>query len=152
MFRGITAVNIDTKGRLAIPTKYREGLHASDEGKMVLTIDTETKCLLLYPLSQWQIIEEKLQQLPSFNPQARRIQRLLIGHATDIDIDSAGRILVPQILRDYAVIEKKVMLVGQGKKFELWSEAQWLSAREIWLVEEANKGDALPEELMTLSL
>ena len=152
MFRGITAVNIDTKGRLAIPTKYREGLHASDEGKMVLTIDTETKCLLLYPLSQWQIIEEKLQQLPSFNPQARRIQRFLIGHATDIDIDSAGRILVPQILRDYAVIEKKVMLVGQGKKFELWSEAQWLSAREIWLVEEANKGDALPEELMTLSL
>ena len=152
MFRGITAVNIDTKGRLAIPTKYREGLHASDEGKMVLTIDTETNCLLLYPLSEWEVIEEKLQQLPSFNPQARRIQRLLIGHATDIDIDSAGRILVPQILREYAVIEKKVMLVGQGKKFELWSEAQWLSARETWLIEEANKGDALPEELMTLSL
>ncbi len=152
MFRGITAVNIDAKGRLAIPTKYREGLHASDDGKMVLTIDTETNCLLLYPLGEWEIIEDKLQQLPSFNPQARRIQRLLIGHATDSELDNAGRILVPQILREYAVIEKKVMLVGQGKKFELWSEANWLASRDIWLAEEASKGEALPDELKTMSL
>lgn len=152
MFRGITAVNIDAKGRLAIPTKYREGLHSSDQGKMVLTIDTETNCLLLYPLSEWEVIEEKLQQLPSFNPQARRIQRLLIGHATEIEMDSAGRILVSQILRDYAVIEKKTMLVGQGKKFELWSEEQWFKARETWLAEEAEATEALPEEMKTLSL
>ncbi len=152
MFRGITAVNIDAKGRLAIPTKYRDGLLRSDQGKMVMTIDTESKCLLLYPMSEWEIIEAKLQQLPSFNPQARRIQRLLIGHATEIDMDGAGRILVSQILRDYAVIEKKVMLVGQGKKFELWDEAQWFGARESWLAEEANKTDSLPEEMKTLSL
>ena len=152
MFRGITAVNIDVKGRLAIPTKYRDGLLRSDQGKMVMTIDTESNCLLLYPMSEWEIIEAKLQQLPSFNPQARRIQRLLIGHATEIDMDGAGRILVSQILRDYAVIEKKVMLVGQGKKFELWSESQWFDARESWLAEEANNTDSLPDEMKTLSL
>lgn len=152
MFRGISAVNIDAKGRLAIPTKYREGLQNSDQGKMVLTIDTETHCLLLYPLSEWEIIEEKLQQLPSFNPQARRIQRLLIGHATEVEMDNAGRILVSPILRDYAVMKKKTMLVGQGKKFELWDEEEWFKARETWLAEEADSSQALPEEMKTLSL
>lgn len=152
MFRGISAVNIDAKGRLAIPTKYREALVASEQGKVVLTIDTESECLLLYPLSEWEIIEAKLQALPSFNPHARRIQRLLIGHATELEIDGAGRILIPQILRDYAQLTKKSMLVGQGKKFELWDEAQWLHGRECWLAEEAAVGDALPEEMKTLSL
>ena len=152
MFRGIAAVNIDAKGRLAIPTKYREGLNTSDQGKMILTIDTETNCLLLYPLGEWEVIEDKLQKLPSFNPQARRIQRLLIGHATEVEMDSAGRILVAPILRDYAVITKKTMLVGQGNKFELWSEDEWFKARETWLAEEADLSKALPEEMQTLSL
>lgn len=152
MFRGITAVNIDAKGRLAIPTKYREGLLASDSGKLVMTIDTETNCLLLYPMSEWEVIESKLQALPSFNPQARRIQRLLIGHATETEMDSAGRILVSQILREYARMEKKVMLVGQGKKFELWNEAEWMNGRERWLAEETNSPETLPDEMKTLSL
>ncbi len=152
MFRGITAVNIDAKGRLAIPTKYRQGLLDTDQGRLVMTIDTEANCLLLYPLGEWELIEAKLQALPSFNPQARRIQRLLIGHVTEIELDSAGRILVPQILRDYAMVEKKIMLVGQGKKFELWDEAQWLHGRESWLAEQSNGTDSLPEEMKTLSL
>lgn len=152
MFRGITAINIDAKGRLAIPTKYREGLMLSDDGKLVMTIDTESTCLLLYPMNEWVAIEEKLQALPSFNPQARRIQRLLIGHATELEMDGSGRILVPQILRDYAAMEKKTMLVGQGKKFEIWDEAQWFANREDWLAEEAKASDALPDEMKTLSL
>ena len=152
MFRGITAVNIDVKGRLAIPTKYRDGLLRSDQGKMVMTIDTESNCLLLYPMSEWEIIEAKLQQLPSFNPQARRIQRLLIGHATEIDMDGAGRILVSQILRDYAVIEKKVMLVGQGKKFELWDEQVWNQKCDQWFEEGGLDSDSLPPEMESLSL
>lgn len=152
MFRGISAVNVDAKGRMAIPTKYRDGLLASDQGKMVMTIDTESCCLLLYPLIEWEIIEEKIQSLPSFNPQARRIQRLLIGHATEIEMDSSGRVLISQILRDYANIEKKIMLVGQGKKFEIWDETEWLKGREQWLVEEGNKPESLPEEMKTLSL
>lgn len=152
MFRGITAINIDAKGRLAIPTKYREGLMLSDDGKLVMTIDTESTCLLLYPMNEWVAIEEKLQALPSFNTQARRIQRLLIGHATELEMDGSGRILVPQILRDYAAMEKKTMLVGQGKKFEIWDEAQWFANREDWLAEEAKASDALPDEMKTLSL
>ena len=78
MFRGINAINLDSKGRFAIPSRYREGLGE----QIVATIDTEEPCLLLYPVLQWQTIEDGLQKLPSFNAAARRIQRLLIGHAT----------------------------------------------------------------------
>jgi len=119
VFRGVNGINIDVKGRIAIPTRYRERLQES-RSCVVLTIDTEEKCLLLYPLTAWEDIEAKLAQLPSFNPAARRIQRLLIGHATEAELDSHGRILLPPLLREYAGLSKHAMLVGQGKKFELW--------------------------------
>jgi MraZ protein len=153
MFRGINAVNLDSKGRMAIPTKFRDELQSSIDGpSLVVTIDTDSLCLLLYPLKQWELIEEKLQALPSFNPEARRIQRLLIGHASDLEIDSNGRILLPALLRDYARLEKKMMLIGQGKKFEIWDEAQWVHERERWLAEEASAETALPDEVRSLSL
>src|SRR3990167_3759130 len=119
MFRGINAINIDGKGRLAVPTRYR-GEHGMEDGaSIVVTIDTEETCLLLYPLAEWQIIEENLQRLPSFDAITRRIQRLLIGHATDVKLDSSGRVLIPPILRDYAKLDKKVLMVGQSNKFEI---------------------------------
>ena len=152
MFRGITAINLDAKGRLAVPTRYREQLQIVCNGQLVVTIDTEAACLLLYPLTQWEEIERKVQELPSFNQAARRIQRLLIGHATELEIDSIGRILLPQLLRDYAQLEKQIVLVGQGKKFEIWDEAQWQSGRKRWLDEEASRNAELPEYLKTLSL
>ena len=98
MFRGINAITIDGKGRIAVPARYRDVLGE----QVVVTIDTEEPCLLLYPAAQWQVIEDNLQKLPSFNVAARRIQRLLIGHATDIELDASARILVPTLLRDYA--------------------------------------------------
>ena len=110
VFRGISAVNLDAKGRLSIPSKYREGLQGQS---MVLTIDTEDPCLQLYPMSRWSIIESQLEALPTFNPAARRIQRLLLGHATECELDSQSRILVPAVLREHAELVKKVMLVGQ---------------------------------------
>lgn len=152
MFRGINAIHIDGKGRLAIPTRYRDTLGVDTDNALVLTIDTEETCLLLYPLQQWQVIEEKIQRLPSFDPVARRIQRLLIGHATDVVLDSTGRILVPQVLRDYAQLDKKVLMIGQGKKFELWSEQLWETRRDHWLQEESTRVDQLPDELKTLYL
>ena len=152
MYRGINAVNLDSKGRVAIPTKYRNALSSSETRGLIATIDTESTCLLLYPLPEWEEIEQKIQQLPSFNPHARRIQRLLIGHASELELDTNGRVLLPSLLRDYAGLEKKVMLIGQGKKFEIWSEARWLAERERWLAEEAQSGDALPEEMKSLSL
>ena len=151
MFRGLSAINLDSKGRLALPSRYRERLDDS-EGPLVLTIDTETTCLLLYPLEEWEIIERKLEALPSFNQAARRIQRLLIGHATEIEIDGSHRVLLPPLLREYAQLDKRVMLVGQGKKFEIWAEALWIDQRERWLQTEVDGSDNLPSELQHLSL
>ncbi|NCT57357.1 MAG: division/cell wall cluster transcriptional repressor MraZ [Legionella sp.] len=147
MFRGINAINLDSKGRLAIPARYRDGLGE----QVVVTIDTEEACLLLYPVLQWQKIEDSLQRLPSFNKAARRIQRLLIGHATDMTLDANGRTLLPPLLRDYAHLDKKVVMIGQGNKFEIWDEASWQVKREIWLKEEASS-EGLPDELQTLFL
>ena len=152
MFRGINAIHIDGKGRLAIPTRYRDTLGADSDNALVLTIDTEETCLLLYPLKQWQVIEEKIQRLPSFDPVARRIQRLLIGHATDVVLDGTGRLLVPQVLRDYAQLDKRVLMIGQGAKFELWSEQLWEARRNHWLQEESARMGQLPDELKTFYL
>ena len=151
MFRGINIINMDAKGRVAMPTRYRESLLDEADGQIVVTIDTDAQCLLLYPLFEWEHIERKIESLPSFNRAARRIQRLLIGHATDGEIDSHGRFLVPPVLRDYAALDKRVVLVGQGKKFELWSEANWQDERDACLTETEGEGQ-LPPELETLSL
>lgn len=152
MFRGVNGINIDVKGRVVVPTRYRERLQLESRGCVVLTIDTEEKCLLLYPITAWEEIENKLAALPSFNPAARRIQRLLIGHATEAEIDSHGRILLPPLLREYAGLKKHAMLVGQGKKFELWDDKHWQERRTEWLDEESKAIDDLPEEVKSLSL
>ena len=152
MFRGINVITLDTKGRLAIPTRYRSALGAEEKAPLVVTIDTEETCLLLYTAAQWQIIEDNLQKLPSFNAAARRIQRLLIGHATDVELDSNGRVLLPTALRTYAQLEKEVVMIGQGNKFEVWNNEHWETRREQWLAEEASQIDTLPDEMKTLSL
>jgi len=92
---------------------------------------------LLYPLSTWEMLEKQIQDLPSFDPAVKRFQRLTIGYASDLELDGSGRVLLPQALRDYASLDKKIVLVGQGKKFELWSEEAWMDSREAWLAEEA---------------
>lgn len=152
MFRGIHSINLDPKGRLAVPTRYRDRLQLDASGQLIVTIDTESACLLLYPLPEWEIIEAKLQALPSFNPQARRIQRLLIGHATELEMDNNGRILLPSLLREHAHIDKKIVLIGQGKKFELWDETTWEEERKNWLKDAAESVDEIPEEMRSLSL
>lgn len=151
MFRGLSAINLDAKGRLAIPTKYREMLTGLCAGRLVATIDTEEHCLLIYPVDEWEIIQAKIEALPSFNPVARRIQRLLIGHATDIDMDANGRILLSQPLREYAQLEKESILIGQGKKLELWSKSLWEGRRDEYIAE-VNQHEQLPDELQSLSL
>jgi len=150
MFRGVNAINLDAKGRMAMPTRYRERLMEHCAGQLVVTIDTEERCLLIYPLPEWNDIQRKIEALPSFNPAARRIQRLLIGHATDIEMDASGRLLLTGPLREYANLDKKSVLLGQGNKFELWSEESWLARREAYLGDNAD--GTLPEELMQLSL
>ena len=154
MFRGASSINIDAKGRMAMPVRFRDLFNVDSEAasaQLVVTIDTEESCLLIYPLAEWNLIQQKLEQLPSFNPAARRIQRLLIGHATDLELDANGRILLPSLLREYAQLEKKVILLGQGKKIELWSESLWNARRETYLQVNSDTQE-LPELLHQLSL
>jgi MraZ protein len=125
MFRGANAINLDVKGRVAIPTRYRQLLLDDCQGQLVCTIDTQQSCLLLYPLTEWEEIELKLSKLSSMNPHERRLQRLLLGYATEGDMDKSGRFLLSAPLRQHAKLEKEIMLVGQLNKFEIWDAQVW---------------------------
>ncbi len=148
MFRGATKVTLDAKGRMAIPTRYRERLAARCDGHLVATVDRDY-CLLIYPLPEWEDIERKLVRLSSLNRQSRKLQRLMLGHATEMELDGAGRILLSKELREFAGLERSAMLIGQGNKFELWEEGRWTERRDAWLAEDDAE---LPEELESLSL
>jgi len=152
VFRGVNTINLDAKGRMAMPARYRDKLQSHCAGHLVATIDTSARCLLLYPIHEWEEIQRKVEALPSFNPTSRRVQRLLIGHATDLELDNSGRILLPQALREYAGLDKHVALIGQGKKLELWDLDLWTRQREEWLSESEGEGDDIPEGLQSLSL
>ena len=151
MFRGVNALNLDAKGRMAMPTRYRQRLADSCRGQMVITVDNSDRCLLVYPLNEWEVVERRIQKLPSFNKHTRRLQRLLIGHATEVDLDANGRLLLPPPLREFASLEKRAVLIGQSNKFELWSEELWNERRSEWLAEDDDLGE-LPEEMETMSL
>ena len=152
MFRGLNAITIDAKGRIAVPARYRDFIKDEADGMMVLTINTEERCLWLYTHPAWEAIEAKLTDLPSFNTAARRIQRLLIGHATELEMDRNGRILLPALLREYAGLGKSLMMVGQGNKFEIWGESQWRSARDAWLEQGLEDESDIPYDLQSISL
>ncbi len=150
MFRGIQNINMDAKGRMAMPTKYRDALNSTENGQLIATVDVESDCLLIYPLSVWEVLEKQLQKLPSANKKARRLKRMMLGHASEIELDGNGRMLLPAILRDHAKLEKKLVLVGQGDKFELWSESGWAAETEL-AIADARAGELdLPEELQDL--
>lgn len=152
MFRGATLVNLDSKGRLAVPTRHRETLIRESQGQMVCTIDLHQPCLLLYTLPEWEIIEQKLSRLSSMNPVERRVQRLLLGHASECQMDNAGRLLLASTLRQHAELTKEVMLVGQFNKFELWDEQTWYQQVREDIELEQSTQVALSERLQDLSL
>lgn len=151
MFRGVNTISLDSKGRLAMPSRYRDQLMSQFGGCLVATIDPMAKCLLLYPIDIWEEIQKKIEGLSSFNSDTRRFQRMMIGYATDLELDGSGRVLLPQVLRAHAELDKQVALVGQGKKLELWSEANWDEQRTLWMSQQTVGGE-LPAELQSLSL
>ncbi len=150
MFRGVATFNLDAKGRMAIPAKFRKHLDASCEGRLVVTIDHSDHCLQLYPLPEWEGVEKKLSELPSLNPQVRRLKRMLLGYATECEMDNNGRILLPAKLREFAGMDKNIVMIGQGNKFELWNEQTWNALMDECL--EENFDGILPVELESLSI
>ena len=150
MFRGAAKVTLDDKGRMVFPTRYREFALEKSGGRLVVTVDRD-QCLLIYPFPEWEQIERKLMSLPSLHAQARRLQRLMVGHATELQLDGHGRLLLPPELREFAHLERAGMLIGQGNRCELWDEARWNERRTQWLANEAAE-TGLPAELDSLTL
>jgi len=153
LFRGVNTLTLDAKGRMAMPARYRDQLLERAGGNLVITIHTDDQCLWVYPQPEWEEIETKIAALPAFNPAATKLRRLLVGYATDTEMDSAGRILLAPALRQYAGLDRKLVLVGQGKKFELWDEDRWNAQRDQMLSEGVFRGaDELPPDLQNLVL
>ena len=146
VFRGVSELVLDAKGRLAIPARHREGL-AGIDGRVIITAD-HGGCLLIYPLADWHPIEARLMALSSFDDKIRALQRLIVGHADEVDVDAAGRVLVPPALRRYAGLDKRVVLVGQGRKLELWDDVKW----QAQIAQTITFPDGLPLGLEGLSL
>lgn len=151
MFRGANAISLDAKGRLAMPSRYRDELVARCAGQLIVTIDAVDPCLCVYPLPEWELIEAKLRELPSLREETRRLQRLLIGNAVDVELDGSGRFLVPPRLRAHAGLDKHAMLVGVLNKFQLWNEDAWNALADADLAAIKQPG-ALPDDLRDLIL
>lgn len=151
MFKGVTILNLDAKGRMAIPSKYRERIRALGEGQLVVTLNMNAPCLSIYPTPEWEDIERKITRLPSLNKQASRLKRIVLGHASELDLDSHGRILLPPALRELVKLAKKVILLGQGNKFEVWDEQIWNDCRDQML-SETGMDEGLSGDLESLSL
>ena len=123
MFFGETAINLDAKGRLAIPMRYRDDLKEQCGNRMVLTYSGfDTGALWLYLEQEWQRVRDEVMALPSRNPSHRTLQRRVVGSATAVEPDGSGRILVPPSLREFAGLEKRIVMLGMGSRFEIWDE------------------------------
>lgn len=152
MFRGVTAINLDAKGRFAIPTRYREELNECCDSQMVVTIAINEKgvgeqgCLWLYPLPEWEKLELSISKLPTMNKMAGKLRRFVIGNATEAVMDKQGRLLLSDKLREFTGMNKKMMLVGQLNKFEIWDEVSWKAKEDAWMDSDDDEGlDALDD-------
>lgn len=147
MFRGISTLTLDPKGRFAIPTRYRDELQDCCDGQLIVTVAVnergigERGCLWLYPLAEWEKLEQTIIKLPTLNKMAAKMRRFVIGNATESEMDSQGRLLLPEKLRTFAELDKKLILVGQLNKFEIWNENAWNAAENDWM--ESDDADGL---------
>ncbi|MBN2646190.1 MAG: division/cell wall cluster transcriptional repressor MraZ [Thiotrichales bacterium] len=124
-FRGSYNLNVDTKGRLAVPKKFRDYLDQEHNSTLVIALDLTAKCLALYPYHDWRALENQIMALPNANHAVRNLQRIFVGRAVEQVMDAQGRILMSKEQLSYAQILKESVLVGQGKKLELWDKNAW---------------------------
>jgi len=152
VLRGATELSIDAKGRMALPAPERERLRGDyGSSEMILTINFQERCLWLYPLEEWDRIEKTLTSLSSLDKNIVRMKRLLLGHAKDCSLDGQGRIALPPFLREYARLGKKVVLMGQGSKYEIWDAESFNTLRDDWIEEQAAVGD-MSESTLEITL
>ena len=151
MYRGANLLTVDVKGRVAMPARYRQSLLDASGGQMVVTA-SPSRCLLLYPLPTWLETERKLMLLPDMDKQSVALKRLLVGHATEVEMDRQGRLLLPPVLRDFAQLSREAMLVGRINGFELWDEAAWNAQRDEFLAATRDGKFDLPDEFRGLTL
>ena len=150
MFFGETVINLDAKGRLAIPMRYREALVEQCANRMVLTYNAfDSGSLWLQPEETWQHMRDEVMALPNVKASHRALQRRLVGSATVVEPDGSGRILLPPSLRQVAGMDKRVVMLGMGKRFEIWDEDTLNTKRDE---EEANLDEQVSEEMSHLVL
>ena len=150
MFFGETAINLDAKGRLAIPMRYRDAIQELCGGRLVLTYSAfDSGALYLYPEQEWERVRDEVTGLSTFNPGHRSLQRKLVGSASAIEPDGSGRIQLPQTLRQVTGLEKRVVLLGMGDRFEIWNETILNQKR---VEEERSLDEAASEEMTRLVL
>jgi MraZ protein len=152
VFRGFNTLSVDIKGRVAVPSRYRDRLVSIADGNLVLTLNPLDRSLWLYPLPEWEVIEAKLATLSDFDTKSRRTKQMMHGYAIDCQMDGQGRILVPIELREYAGLEKQAAILGQGNKFEIWDEETWNQQRDEWLEAVGNDSETSSDSLKSLSL
>lgn len=152
MFIGLSNTSLDNKGRLVVPSRYRDSLRVQAENAVVLTLNPSERCLWLYPLPEWETISKKLATLSDFDSASSSTKRMMMGYATDCQLDGQSRILIPKELRTYADLRHSCVITGQGNKFEIWDADNWKQQHDEWL-ELVNEGDTeISESLKMLSL
>jgi len=154
VFLGVSTLNLDAKGRVAIPAKHRDALAQCCASRVVVTLSpfVANKCLWVYPENEWRLVARQLVALPTMDPKAQAMKRLMLGHASEVELDGQGRILLANELRDFAGLGKRVSLVGQVNKFEIWDEETWSGSRDGWLAEVASDAGGLSEQLAGVAL
>jgi len=152
VFRGFSHLALDAKGRLSVPARYREPVAAACANQLVVTVNPWDKCLWLYPAPEWAVAEAKLMQLSDSDKLDRRTKQILRGYATDCELDGHGRILIPPELREFAGLERDVVLLGQGNRFEIWNKPSWEARRDEWFEQVDQPAGELSGKLRELSL
>lgn len=135
-----------------MPSRYRDSITSGASGQIVVTVDHMDRCLLIYPMNEWITVEQKLMGLNNMHRRTRNVQRLILGHAHECELDSQGRILVPAPLRGYAGLDKKTVLVGQMNKFELWDADSWQKQTDAMIEEAQDDAYEMDDSLNDLSI
>jgi MraZ protein len=147
LFIGRYLHTIDSKGRVSIPVKFREILVERYEEKLILTSDFD-QCLVAYPTEEWRLIEEKTKGLPMMQPEVKDFMRFFYSRAVECVLDKQGRILIPPSLREYAGLNKEIVLIGMYNKVEVWDNKKWID-REAKIPQKLGK---ISETLSSLGL